>query len=161
MALVTIIENLGASRDEPPSYSARAEYQRGHDLSVRQRGFASAQDALAWASGFAWSTRQVRSVTWIAAASDADKWYARIRVSLALIAIYRGREGDAPYYTVTRTLALGLQSVALKIGDRTLRDEARNIVSFEQASAVAVSMTDYVLELMRTAPHAGNDARAS
>lgn len=54
-----------------------------------------------------------------------------------------------------------LQSVALKIGDRTLRDEARNIVSFEQASAVAVSMTDYVLELMRTAPHAGNDARAS
>ncbi|KAF1065536.1 hypothetical protein [Burkholderia gladioli] len=78
-----------------------------------------------------------------------------------LIAIYRGREGDAPYYTVTRTLALGLQSVALKIGDRTLRDEARNIVSVEQASAVAVSMTDYVLELMRTAPHVGNDARAS
>ncbi|WP_240154516.1 MULTISPECIES: hypothetical protein [unclassified Burkholderia] len=161
MALVTIIENLGASRDEPPSYSARAEYQRGHDLSVRQSGFASAEDALAWASGFAWTTRQVGSVTWVAGAADADKWYAPIGASQAVIAIYRGREGDAPYYTVTRTLGLGTQSVELKVGDRTLGDEARGIVSFEQASAIAVSMTGYVLELMRTAPAACDGARAS
>ncbi|KAF1065524.1 hypothetical protein [Burkholderia gladioli] len=93
MALVTIIENLGASRDEPPSYSARVEYQRGQDPVVRQSGFASAEDALAWASGFAWTTRQVGSVTWVAGAADADKWRAPIGASQAVIAIYRGREG--------------------------------------------------------------------
>ncbi|MDR8093265.1 hypothetical protein KPB05_38050 [Burkholderia gladioli] len=161
MALVTITERLGASADEAPTYSARVEYQRGQDLFVRQSGFASAEDALAWASGFAWTTRQVGSVTWVAGAADADKWYAPIGTSQAVIAIYRGREGDAPYYTVTRTLALGTQSVELKVGDRTLGDEARGIVSFEQASAIAVSMTDYVLELMRTAPAACDGARAS
>ncbi|WP_186130653.1 hypothetical protein [Burkholderia gladioli] len=159
MALVTIIENLGASRDEPPSYSARTEYQRGHDLFVRQGGFASAEAALAWASGFAWTKRQVGSVTWTAGAADAEKWYAAIGASQAVIAIYHAREGGAPYYTVTRTLALGLQSVELKIGERSLGDEARGIVSFEQASAIAVSMSDYVLELMRTAPAQGDDAR--
>ncbi|PNL04032.1 hypothetical protein EFP20_29660 (plasmid) [Burkholderia glumae] len=42
-----------------------------------------------------------------------------------------------------------------------LGDKARGIVSFEQASAIAVSMTDYVLELMRTGPAADDDARAS
>ncbi len=78
-----------------------------------------------------------------------------------MIAIYRGRKGGAPYYTVTRTLALGTQWVELKVGDRTLGDEARRIVSFEQASAIAVSMTDYVLELMRTAPAAGDGGLAS
>ncbi|WP_186027503.1 hypothetical protein [Burkholderia gladioli] len=155
MALVTITENLGASRDEPPSYSARTEYQRSHDLFVRQTGFGSAEAALARASGFAWTTRQVGSVTWVAGGADADKWYAPIGASQAVIAIYRGREGDAPYYTVTRTLALGNQSVELKVGDRSLGDETRGIVSFEQASAIALTMTDYVLELMRTTPAEG------
>lgn len=155
MALVTITESLGASADEAPTYSARVEYQRGGDLFVRQSGFASAEAALAWASGFAWTTRQVGSVTWVAGAADADTWYAPIGASQAVIAIYRAREGDAPYYTVTRTLALGTQSVELKVGDRTLGDQARGIVSFEQASAIALTMTDYVLELMRTAPGEG------
>lgn len=161
MAQVTITESLGASADDAPAYSARAEHQRGHDLAVRQGGFATAEAALAWASGFAWTTRQVGSVTWTAAAPDADRWYAAIGASQGVIAIYHAREGGAPYYTVTRSLALGTQSVELKVGDRTLGDEARGIVSFEQASAIAVSMTDYVLELMRTAPAAGDDARAS
>ncbi|WP_186223841.1 hypothetical protein [Burkholderia gladioli] len=155
MALVTITESLGASADEAPTYSARVEYQRGQDLFVRQSGFASAEAALAWASGFAWTTRQVGSVTWVAGAADADKWYAPIGASQAEIAIYHAREGAAPYYTVTRTLALGLQSVELKIGERSLANEARGIVSFEQASAIAVSMSDYVLELMRTSPAQG------
>ncbi|AEA65963.1 hypothetical protein [Burkholderia gladioli] len=155
MARVTITESLGVSADEAPAYSARVDYQHCHELFVRQSGFSSAEDAVAWASGFAWTTRQVGSVTWTAAAPDADTWYAPIGASQAQIAIYRGREGEAPYYTVTRNLALGAQSVELKVGDRTRGHETRGIVSFEQASAIAVSMTDYVLELMRTVPAAG------
>ncbi|CAG9203625.1 conserved hypothetical protein [Burkholderia gladioli] len=155
MAGVTITESLGVSADEAPAYSARVEYPHCHELFVRQSGFASAEAAVAWAVGFAWTTRQVGSVTWIAGAADADTWYARIGASQAQIAIYRGRDGDAPYYTVTRALALGSQSVELKVGDRTRGHETRGIVSFEQASAIALTMTDYVLELMRTAPDEG------
>ncbi|WP_052143095.1 hypothetical protein [Burkholderia gladioli] len=107
---------------------------------------------MAWASGFAWATRQVGRVTWTAGAADADKWYAQIGASQAQIAIYRDRAGDAPYYTVTRSLALGSQSVELKVGDRTRGHETRSIVSLEQASAIALTMTDYVLDLMRTTP---------
>ncbi|WP_186144555.1 hypothetical protein [Burkholderia gladioli] len=148
MAGVTLTESLGIGAHEAPAYSARVEHPYCHALFVRQSGFVSAEAALAWASGFAWTTRQVGSVTWTAGAADADTWYAQI-------AIYRDREGDAPYYTVTRSLALGSQFVELKVGDRTRGHETRGIVSFEQASAIALTMTDYVLELMRTTPAEG------
>ncbi|WP_186035755.1 hypothetical protein [Burkholderia gladioli] len=155
MAGVTLTESLGIGAHEAPAYSARVEHPHCHALFVRQSGFVSAEAALAWASGFAWTTRQVGSVTWTAGAADADTWYAQIGASQAQIAIYRDREGDAPYYTVTRSLALGSQFVELKVGDRTRGHETRGIVSFEQASAIALTMTDYVLELMRTTPAEG------
>ncbi|MGG2041357.1 hypothetical protein [Burkholderia gladioli] len=149
----TISEKCGAHSDEAPVYTAAvtAAPPFHRDLNARQGEFVSAADALTWAEQFQWSTRNVGNLTWIGAAADAMRWFTVVAGTQAEITIYTVRDGDAPYFTVTRTLLLGRQSVELKIGDKTLGDEERSILSFEQASAIALNMTDYVLELMRMA----------
>ncbi|ALX43134.1 hypothetical protein AQ610_12450 [Burkholderia humptydooensis] len=151
LSLVTIVETL-INDDDNPIYHAQVDYRRrGHDLYVLQGGFCCAEDAINWAAGFQWFTRKTGSLIWVGAAEDATRWYAQIGASTAEIAVFTAREGDAPHYTVTRSLELGGQWIEFQIGDNTLDNERRGIVSFEHASTIALTMPDYVMELVRSA----------
>ena len=117
------------------------------ELVARHDGFASAEAAVAWATAFAFANRQAGSLTWYALAPDADHWYAVIGAGVAEISAFE--HGGSATYVVKRRLQLGTQSIEFSITDLAYTEKPKSIVSFEQASAIALTMPDYVMELMR------------
>ncbi|MDF0506780.1 hypothetical protein POK33_39185 [Burkholderia cenocepacia] len=135
---VTLLERPGDN--DIPTYRATVRAAGIFDLVARHDGFTSAEAAVAWASAFEFATRQAGSLTWRALAPDASNWYAVIGAGVAEIAAFE--HGGSATYVVKRRLQLGKQAVEFSITDLS-------IVSFEQASAIALTMPDYVMELMR------------
>lgn len=135
-----------------PMFGAVLEHETLTNLSARSGPVTSLAEAVQWAAGFNWATRKAGSLTWLADSPDAERWYARIGTSEA--EIYRfdiyGK------YFVSRSIRFGNQFIKLELNDMSLGDETRSIATFEQASAIALTMTDYVLELMRNVEHGEN-----
>lgn len=146
LADVSLVETAGDD-DSGPTYGATVSAPMIPDLKARQGSFASAEEAIGWAQAFKFASRQVGSLTWLASAPDDRQWYAVIGPSVA--EIYWREPQYGGNFTVSRHLQLGRQWVEFKIGDLGHRDGEKNIVSFEQASAIALTMPDYVMELMR------------
>ncbi|MBR7989507.1 hypothetical protein KDX04_27125 [Burkholderia cenocepacia] len=135
---VSIVERPG--ENGIPTYRATVRAAGIFELVARHDGFASAEAAVAWAGAFEFPTRPCGSLTWYALAPDAPNWYAVIGAGVAEIAAVE--HGGSTTYVVKRRLQLGKQAVEFSITDL-------GIVSFEQASAIALTMPDYVMELMR------------
>ncbi|WP_244118370.1 hypothetical protein [Burkholderia gladioli] len=133
-----------------PTYGATVRAPGIYDLVAKQDGFAHVEAALAWATTFAFPSRQAGSLLWSAVSVDAGHWYAVIGTSVATI--FRHELDGSDSYTVKRHLMLGTQSIEFSISDLASGERPKSIFSFEQASAIALTMSDYVLELMRTAP---------
>lgn len=148
-----LLHELPGVNGGAPTYGATVRAPGIYDLVAKQDGFADVEAALAWATTFAFPSRRAGSVVWRAPSADSGHWYALIGASVATI--FRLEMDGSDSYTVKRQLMLGTQSVELSISDLPSRDRPKSIVSFEQASAIALTMTDYVLELMRTAPAEG------
>ena len=128
------------------TYSVAFEHPVLRDLRATRREFANLTEAVAWAGNFQWTTRRAGSLTWLAQSSNDPRWYAEIGISQA--EIFRSDYDGT--YTVTREIMLGRQHVEFKIRDYSFgKDEPRTITSFEHASAIALTMTDFVMELMR------------
>lgn len=145
LADVSIVETPGA--DGALTYGATVGAPAIPALKARQEGFTSAEEAIAWAQAFKFASRQVGSLTWLASTPDDRQWYAVIGGSIGLI--YWGDPQFGGNFTVSRHVQLGRQWVEFKISDLGFRDGGKSIVSFEQASAIALTMPDYVMELMR------------
>ncbi|EKS9798914.1 hypothetical protein QDD76_004907 [Burkholderia cepacia] len=143
---VTIEEHPDAN-NAASTYQATVRATALCELAARRDDFATAEAAVAWATGFEFATRQVGSLTWYALAPNAPQWHAVIGASVAEIVSYE--RGGSPSYAVKRRLKFGTQSVEFSITDLAYRETPKNIVSFEQASAIALTMPDYVMELMR------------
>ena len=137
---------------QAPMFGATLEHETLTNLSARSGLVASLAEAIQWASGFRWATRKAGSLTWLAESPDAALWHARIGISEA--EIFHCDSYDR--YIVRRSIRLGNQLIKLELNDMSLGDETRSITTFEQASAIALTMTDYVLELMRNAEHGDN-----
>ncbi|VWD48347.1 hypothetical protein BCO18175_07416 [Burkholderia contaminans] len=142
---VSIVEKPG--ENGIPTYRASVRKAGIYELTARHEGFASAEAAVAWASRFEFPTRPCGSLTWYALAPDDFHWYAVIGAGVAEIAAFE--HGGSPTYVVKRRLQLGNQVVEFSITDQSYTEQPKNIVSFEQASAIALTMPDYVMELMR------------
>lgn len=142
---VTLVERPGD--DGKVTYRATVRAAGIYELAARQDGFASADAAVAWASAFEFATRQVGSLTWSAVSADDTQWFAVIGASVA--EIFRHQMSAGPRFTIKRHLRLGTQSIEFSIVDLAFSDQPKSIVSFEQASAIALTMPDYVMELMR------------
>lgn len=138
--------------EQEPMFCAVFEHETLVNLSARSGPVTSLAEAVQWAAGFHWATRKAGSLTWLANSPDAERWYARIGTSEA--EIYRfdiyGK------YFVSRSIRFGNQFIKFELNDMSLGDETRLITTFEQASAIALTMTDYVLELMRNVEHGEN-----
>ncbi|MDN7865459.1 hypothetical protein [Burkholderia multivorans] len=145
---VTLVERPGA-KERAPTFLATVRATGLYELAARKDGFATAEDALAWATAFEFAKRRSGSVTWYALAADASHWHAVIGTTVAEIVGYE-LAGSATY-AVKRRMKLGKQAVEFAITDLSYGDEPKSIVSFEQASAIALTMPDYVMELMRVA----------
>lgn len=142
------ITEVAGKAGEAATYDVLFEHPTLRDLKSHRRSIASLADAVAWATGFQWATRQAGSLTWYAESAEARHWHVTIGATHA--AIFQSNFGES--YSVTREIQLGNQLVQFKITDLAYgKDDAKTIVTFEQASAIALTMTDYVLELMRTA----------
>lgn len=145
---VSIVERPG-SDGRAPTFQATVHAADLYELAARQDGFAAAEAAVAWATASEFASRPCGGLTWRAPAADAARWYAVIGASVAEII---GFEMDgSTTYSVKRHLKLGTQSVEFSITDMAYREQPKSTVSFEQASAIALTMSDYVMELMRTA----------
>ncbi|MBR8426363.1 hypothetical protein KDW22_25440 [Burkholderia cenocepacia] len=142
---VAIVERPG--ENGVPTYRATVRAAGIFELTARHDGFASADAAVAWASAFEFATRRCGSLTWYALAPDDSLWYAVIGAGVAEIAAFE--HGGSPTYVVKRRLQLGKQAVEFSITDLAYTETPKSIVSFEQASAIALTMPDYVMELMR------------
>ncbi|KVD85829.1 hypothetical protein WI90_26245 [Burkholderia ubonensis] len=142
---VTLLERPGDTGT--PTYRATVRAAGIFELAARHDGFASAEAAVAWASAFAFATRPAGSLTWYALAPDATHWHAVIGAGVAEIAAFE--HGGSATYVVKRRLQLGTQAVEFSITDLAYTEKPKSIVSFEQASAIALTMPDYVMELMR------------
>ncbi|MBR8028564.1 hypothetical protein KDX27_31485 [Burkholderia cenocepacia] len=145
LANVLIVQKRGD--DGAATYLASVGAPGIPDLAGRRDGFASAEDAIAWAAGFEFASRQAGSLTWRASSAEDRRWYTVIGTSVAEIYWHDPKYGGT--YIVKRRLQLGHQWVEFQIGDGAYGEEAKSIVSFEQASAIALTMPDYVMELMR------------
>lgn len=135
-----------------PMFCAVIEHETLTNLSVRSGPVTNLAEAVQWAAGFHWATRKAGSLTWLANSPDAERWYARIGTSEA--EIYRFDTYGK--YFVSRVIRLGNQFIKFELNDMSVGDETRTITTFEQASAIALTMTDYVLELMRNVEHGEN-----
>ncbi|MGY4837952.1 hypothetical protein [Burkholderia pyrrocinia] len=142
---VTLLERPGDNGIR--TYRATVRAAGIYELMARHDGFASAEAAVAWAAAFEFATRRAGSLTWRAESADADHWYAVIGAGVA--EIFRHEVSGSPSFTVKRHLRLGKLAVEFSITDLSYGDEPKGIVSFEQASAIALTMPDYVMELMR------------
>ncbi|KWN65895.1 hypothetical protein [Burkholderia stagnalis] len=142
---VSIVERPGDNGI--PTFRAMVRAAGIFELATRHDGFASAEAAVAWATGFEFATRPAGSLTWRAESAEADRWYAVIGASVA--EIFRHEMSGSPSFAVKRHLRLGTQSIEFAITDLAYGDQPKSIVSFEQASAIALTMPDYVMELMR------------
>ena len=128
------------------TYSVAFEHPVLRDLRATRREFANLTEAVAWAVSFQWETRRVGSLTWVESPGNDQRWYAEIGASEAMI-FQSSYDGT---FTVTRDLMLGRQLVKFQITDLAYgKDESKTITSFEHASAIALTMTDFVMELMR------------
>ncbi|MCA8299071.1 hypothetical protein LGN19_35360 [Burkholderia sp. AU30198] len=134
---VAIVERPGDNGI--PTYRATVRAAGIFELTARHDGFASAEAAVEWATAFEFATRPCGSLT----------WYAVIGAGVAEIAAFE--HGGSATYVVKRRLQLGKQAVEFSITDLAYTETPKSIVSFEQASAIALTMSDYVMELMRTA----------
>ncbi|WP_321959270.1 hypothetical protein [Burkholderia cenocepacia] len=149
LELVTLYEQLGQDGGAS-TFKVRISHPAVLDLTVWLERFSRAEDAIAAAVAFQWPSRQAGSLTWIAMSADADLWYARIGASTATIVVHGSDDAAPPRYLVKRALNLGNQRVEFSVGDFSWPgSETRSIASFEQASAIALTMPDYVMELMR------------
>lgn len=155
---VRLIERAGEN-GAPSSCSATVFPAGIEDLSVHAT-HPSVADALHWAKTYPFAVRRAGSVTWQAKSAESTMWHAQIGTSLAEIREDEFGAAEARRYTIRRTLSVGGHAIELAVGDNAGFDEPRSIASFEQASAIAVSMTDYVLELMRTGAPAGDSGNA-
>ncbi|MFY4707379.1 hypothetical protein [Burkholderia glumae] len=126
-------------------------------LEACRTDFPSAEAAIAWAMCVDFPTRRAGPLTWRASVPAAASWYACIDDTLAEIDYRPGTDG-VPCYAVTRSLTLGGQRIEFRITDLATDDTTRSIASFEQASAIALTMVDYVLGMMRLPPAAGSPA---
>lgn len=135
-----------------PMFGAVLEHETLTNLSARSGPVTSLAEAVQWAAGFNWATRKAGSLTWLADSPNAERWYARIGTSEAEIC----RFDIYGKYFVSRSIRFGNQFIKLELNDMSLGDETRSIATFEQASAIALTMTDYVLELMRNVEHGEN-----
>ncbi|WP_175914691.1 hypothetical protein [Burkholderia metallica] len=155
---VSIVERTGDNGI--PTYRATVRRAGIYELTARHDGFASAEAAVAWATAFEFETRPCGSLTWYALAPDATTWYAVIGAGVAEITAFE--HGGSTTYVVKRRLQLGKQAVEFSITDLAYTETPKSIVSFEQASAIALTMPDYVMELMRVpadaTPPAGSAA---
>ncbi|WP_239695383.1 hypothetical protein [Burkholderia pseudomallei] len=142
---VSVVERPGDNGI--PTYRATVRAAGIFELVARHDGFTSAEAAVVWASAFEFATRQAGSLTWRALAPDASNWYAVIGAGVAEIATFE--HGGSATYVVKRRLQLGKQAVEFSITDLAYTEKPKSIVSFEQASAIALTMPDYVMELMR------------
>ncbi|KWK68817.1 hypothetical protein [Burkholderia ubonensis] len=142
---VTVVERPGDNGI--PTYRAAVRAAGLFELAARHDGFASAEAAVAWATAFEFATRPCGSLTWYALTPDASNWYAVIGAGVAEIAAFE--HGGSASYVVKRRLQLGTQAVEFSITDLAYTEKPKSIVSFEQASAIALTMPDYVMELMR------------
>lgn len=137
---------------QAPMFGAVFEHETLTNLSARSGPVASLAEAVQWATGFHWATRKAGSLTWLADSPDAERWYARIGTSEAEIC----RFDIYAKYFVSRVIRFGNQVIKFELNDMSVGDETRSITTFEQASAIALTMTDYVLELMRNVEHGEN-----
>lgn len=135
-----------------PMFSAELQHETLTNLSARSGLVTSLAEAVQWAAEFRWATRKAGGLMWLAKSPDSVLWHARIGTSEAEI-FHCDSYGK---YIVRRSIRFGNQVIKLELNDLSLGDETRVITTFEQASAIALTMTDYVLELMRNVEHSEN-----
>ncbi|WP_346825027.1 hypothetical protein ACEN2Y_00520 (plasmid) [Ralstonia solanacearum] len=107
------ITEVAGQAGEAATYDVLFEHATLRDLRVNRRGIASLEDAVTWATGFQWATRQAGSLTWWAESAEARQWHAKIGASQATV--FQSDFGAS--YTVTREMQLGNQLVQFKITD--------------------------------------------
>lgn len=142
---VTLVERPGDN--DIPTYRVTVRAAGIYELAARHDGFASAEAAVAWATGFEFATRQAGNLTWRAVSAEDRHWFAVVGASVA--EIFRHGVSGSPNFTVKRYLRLGTLSIEFSIADLAFSDQSKTIASFEQASAIALTMSDYVMKLMR------------
>lgn len=133
-------------------FGAVLQHETLTNLSARSGPVTSLVEAVQWAAGFRWATRKAGGLTWLAKSPDSELWHARIGISEAEI-FHCDSYGK---YIVRRSIRCGNQVIKFELNDLSFGDETRIITTFEQASAIALTMTDYVLELMHNVEHGEN-----